>query len=62
MRFSCNRKIGRKEREVRKEERKKGCIYPTQGTSSSEAVRIEKGLTLDQGIATVVPYPTSRRQ
>lgn len=35
----------RKEREVRKEGRKKegGYIYPTQGTSSSEAVRIEKG-------------------
>ncbi len=62
VRFSCNRKIGRKEREFREEDRSL-CIYPTQGTGSSEAVRIEKGLTVvDQVGATVVPYPTSRRQ
>lgn len=47
----------------RKEGRKEDCIYPTQGTSSSEAVRIEKDYTvIDQRVATVVLYPTSRRQ
>lgn len=62
VRFSCNRKIGRKERELRKEERG-GTIHPTQGTSLSEAVRIEKGWTvIYHGVAIVVPYPTSRRQ